>query len=536
MALPAERYGEALGLPARFLRKTFSTPILTVIAVSINAAIAFVVPWHMDEFVMYRAYLCWSPIQQLNTFGESCDSYATSLAGIDFHRSYTYIGVTSSLLIAPLAKLLPFIWMPAVLGIGFVVLGALGIQRGFQLSPKVIPALMLVFPIAFAVIRDSGPVRISFLVVCWSPVLISAFLRTRHWRWVLLLAVSWAVAAEDKPFFLYLIPGIAVFCVAALAHREMTPKSAGTWLRFVAAIGISTAVAVGLLAILRVSSGPYLLFLMNETPGQDPSTRAPGALSGLFLLSDWAFSGHRISYNTLNNVAGNTLLDGILNRLPDLRSPRWIAASFFTAVSILAPLALLILAIRSRQRLGTGVLLCLLASLLLFIGAVIPGGWALHHFVFAQVPLAVAGALLLKRKDVQKALATLIIGSVAAILAILAVPPQPYASSDAAEAVTTALGQAGEDSIINCADWGCYFPGSFAARDRTPVVYANTPEAVAVLEDVARQDKSSVIHVCVFCDKRSVMSEYVASTISEVYEGDSGWRVYRVTPRAEQDQ
>lgn len=129
------------------IRGNVSMTTLVVLALAVKTAIALALPWHMDEFVMYRAYVCWSPLQQLNTFGESCESYETSLGPIDFHRSYTYIGITSSLLIAPITAVLPFTWLPAVPGMGYMTLGAWGIQRAFRLSPKVIPALMLVFPL-----------------------------------------------------------------------------------------------------------------------------------------------------------------------------------------------------------------------------------------------------------------------------------------------------------------------------------------------------------------------------------------------------
>lgn len=323
-------------------------------------------------------------------------------------------------------------------------------------------------------------------------------MRTGHWRWVALLAALWGLAAEDKPFFAYLMPGIAVFSLAAIVRLGCAPRRRGDWLRLAIAVGVSAAVAIGLLAALRVSSGSYLLFLSNETPGQDQSTLAPGALSGLFLLTDWAFSGHRITYNLLNNVSGVSLLEGIANRLPDLRSPRWIAGSVFTALSIVAPVGLLILALRRRKRMNLGVLLSLIASVLLFTGAMLPGGWVMHHYLFAQVPLAAEGAMILTSEDGRAALLLLFGGSLAGLLAIIAIPQQPYAGYEVARAMNVALTQTDEDTIINCSDWRCYFPGSFTARDHIPVVFANTPDFAEQLERHVIRDGGRLLHVCAF--------------------------------------
>lgn len=518
------------GILTSLTRGRVSLGVWWALALGVSFVIALALPWHMDEFVMYKAYSCWSPLQQWNIYGESCTTYPTTLGPIEFFRSYRYIGITSSLIIAPFASLLPYTWMPAVLGIGFLAVGAWGLQRGFRLPPAVIPAMMLVFPIAFAVIRDSGPVRLSFLALCWSPVIVAAFLRTGHWRWVAVLAVLWAFAAEDKPFFAYLIPGITLFAVAGAIRQGLLPRSTGGWLRLIVAFGISGGVVLALLLALQVPTGSYLSFLASDTPGRDPSTLLPGALSGLFLLLDWAYSGHRISFNSLSNVTGDTWIESITNRLPDLRSPRWIAGSLFTAISIAAPVGLLALTLRWRQRISPAVLVCVAAALALFVGAVIPGSWAMHHFVFAQVPLAVAGALILVGTAPRIVAALLTVGSLAAVLAIVAIPQQPYAGYEANTALNVALSNADSSTVINCADWGCYFPGTFTARDHIPVGFANTPQFAAQLEQRARDAGVTVLHVCVFCEQRQVEEYFPNSQVTPVYGDGQYWRVFQVAP------
>jgi hypothetical protein len=526
---PQEVRGERL---RRLLRGPVPLTLWWVLALSVSLVIALALPWHMDEFVMYKAYSCWSPLQQWNVYAESCTSYATSLGPVDFFRSYRYIGITSSLLITPFAALLPFTWMPAVLGIAFLALGAWGLQRGFRLPPAAIPALMLVFPIAFAVIRDSGPVRLSFVALCWSPVIVAAFLRTGHWRWVAALAALWTVSAEDKPFFMYVVPGIAIFAVAGCVRQGLLPRNMRTWVRLIAAFGLSGLLAAGLLVALQVPSGSYLSYLANETPGRDPSTLLPGVVSGLFLLFDWAYSGHRITYNSLSNVASDTFLESITNRLPDLRSPRWIAGTFFTALSIAAPVGLLALALRWRSRINACVLTCLAAALVLFVGTVMAGGWAMHHFVYAQVPIAVAGAIILSGTAPRAVAVLLTGGALAAVLAIIAIPTTPYAGYEANRAVNVALSNADANTIVNCSDWGCYFPGAFTARDTVPVVIAETPEFAAQLEQRAQEEGRVVMHVCAFCTEEQVQARFPNSRIMGVYTEGQYWRVFRVEPEA----
>jgi hypothetical protein len=66
------------------------------------------IPWNMDEFIMYHVLACWEPSQQLNVYRGSCIGHPTQLGPIDFQRSYAYIGITSSLLLAPFRALSNF--------------------------------------------------------------------------------------------------------------------------------------------------------------------------------------------------------------------------------------------------------------------------------------------------------------------------------------------------------------------------------------------------------------------------------------------
>ena len=89
---------------------------LIAAAIVLTAAIALL-PWHMDEYVMFHSLACWDPLQSLNTYREPCPGNPTQLGILNYHRSYAYIGVASSLLFAPLHYLFPSLATNSLAGI-----------------------------------------------------------------------------------------------------------------------------------------------------------------------------------------------------------------------------------------------------------------------------------------------------------------------------------------------------------------------------------------------------------------------------------
>ena len=183
-------------------------PLLSLVGVALFLGIIIILPSHMDEFVMFHRLACWNPIQALNTFRESCPGPLTRLGIVEFHRSYAYIGIASSLIQAPIFSIFQSSAAIYITGIIFLMASIFGLQASFQLPRWTALIFILFFPLSYSVIHDGGPIRLTVLTICWTPWLIHSTLANKKYRAPLfmLLAALWLLSTEDKPFFLYLVP------------------------------------------------------------------------------------------------------------------------------------------------------------------------------------------------------------------------------------------------------------------------------------------------------------------------------------------
>jgi hypothetical protein len=69
----------------------------------------------------------------------------------------------------------------------------------------------------FTMLHDAGPVRVGLLVMAWTPIIVTS----QHLK-------AKPVAAEDKPFFVYLVPSIALLSVASLSFKGLLRGAHGS--------------------------------------------------------------------------------------------------------------------------------------------------------------------------------------------------------------------------------------------------------------------------------------------------------------------
>jgi hypothetical protein len=160
------------------------------------------------------------------------------------------------------------------------------------------------------------------------------------------------------------------------------------------------------------------------------------------------------------------------------------------------------------------------------------GGWAVHHFIYMQVPLL--GILALAVSGLRRGL--LVLGSVfaaaavASLAAIWLVPPLRQASPEIPVVFQAALGLADRETVINCGSWGCYFTYSLLNEDDVPVVFAPFPEEARRLAADMRSQGRRILHLCFACDAESVQQLYPQAGVAPVSTGTSVWKLFRVNP------
>lgn len=492
----------------------------------------------MDEFLPYHVLACHQPGQHLNALLEGCSDYPTRLGPLEFQRAYHYTGVTSSILLWPLFGAVPSLLVAFVPGLVALALVALGLTRSLALPARRAWLVGCFLPVTFSLLHDTGPVRVGLVVLAWSPVVVRRALAAESpWRalaWGAVLAAAWLVATEDKPFFVFLLPGAALWCLAALHLTGAGELVRERLRRAVGVLGTSAAACVALLGVLQANGVPYVTYLRTasrEVPSHSLTERFQAAAA--FTVS-WVDYGGRVRDLRSAGVLG---VDGLVSTQGWTApsevgpgSPAWtlmlLCALATTGLLLLAASRLLL----AKRTARAGAVLLLGAFVALTVGAVLSGGWFGHHYVYAQVPL-LAAVLLATSRPWEHWAAALGVGvlSVLSLLAMSQAPTYPWASPDVWPALEAAHDQPGE-AVLSCASWGCYYPAALEARKDRPVLYAPIPGAADDVLDVARGRRADVIHLCWDCSASDVSAYYRGSAVTPIPTRSRSWLVFRVVP------
>jgi hypothetical protein len=515
---------------------------LLVAGGALIALVVRTIPWNMDEFVQYHVLACTQASQQLNVYRDSCLAYPTALGGWTFHRSYDYIGVTSSVLLWPFLAVTHSLRAHYAEGVVALVLVAAGIALTLRLGRAAIPVLLLFFPLTFTVLHDAGPVRVGLLVLAWTPVVVRRYVVTARWPakagLAALVIVAWLVATEDKPFFLYLIPGIALWALAGLAAHHRLPTSRSAWASVAGLFVVATGMCLALLVALRVDGGSYLAFLTRSVPATDDVSRATNAVWGLLFTLDWPFYAHRVSdFSRLGSSAYPEPWRWLGTMLPLGTTGPALAA---LGLTLLVVVTLTAVGVRSFRRLRrdpsrdvrVSAALLLGSALALGVVTVAAGGSASHHFVYLQVPLVGALALAATRSargllPLGGLFATL---SAAALVAIWCVPAPPTASREIPVVFAAAQAAADRNSVINCGSWGCYYAYSLVNENGIPVVFAASRSDARRLARETGRRQGRILHLCLDCDLGSVQRLYPEAVVRQLRTDTSEWELFEVDP------
>jgi hypothetical protein len=551
--------------------KLFRRELILIAVASLLVWVTVVsVPWNMDEFLPYHALACREPAQQLNSFRESCFAYATNLGPFHFFRSYQYVGVASSILFAPFYTLANSIWMHYLVGACALAATAWGLKSSFGLTPLMVPAIAMFFPLLYTELHDSGPVRIGLLVMAWSPVVVARFFSSNRFQyaWVALLSIMWIVATEDKPFFVFLIPGIAIFTLASLAKKGVSLGEILNWRRIFWIFGFPAALCFSLLIYTQTNGTSYLAYLSQQSQAFGFGKFAYSLfLAGVFTL-DWPFYAHRVS--SLISILGEGQ-SGVRGQLaahtqlfPSWHTHKGAIALGLTLLQILLVTCLFIWLgktimekraprpRRSDSRISLGKTSKSLKELrpqesrlndltypmlfgaftFLVLGTTFAGSWAGHHFVYTSIPILVSMALAFEKW----ANGGMWLGIFLAILSALSLftisltPVQASVSKEIGVVMRTALSQVDQESIVNCSSWGCYYTYSYLNRGNIPIVFADQPSDIDKLTSLAQSRESTMMHICASCDQELVKNLYPRGTVKYIPTDTKIWQVFQVTP------
>lgn len=519
---------------------------LTLLSLFMVLGISVLIPWHMDEFGMLHRLACWQTAQQVNVYRESCFDYPISILGIEYFRAYQYAGITSSILAAPFYYIFKSIWMNYVIGFLFLIGILVGIQKSFGLPKRIILIGLIFFPLTFTVLHDAGPVRVSLLTLAWSPYFILKFLnanRLRSTAWLVTLSGLWILSTEDKPYFLYLIPGIVLLVISAIINSEGIEFLKNNFNKLLFGLIILSTSALLILVLLRVNEVSYLSYLRSMSPSvttdliqssiqtQNLENSLQNVLfKKLSFIAIWAYFPHRVI--ELDSFQFNNLLIPF----PGLETINEKIASSFYLISTIGVIVLYLIVIRqiykerfTENRLRNVLLIAAMATLWLI--PTFAGGWTSHHYVFFQLSFFVLLILLFEEQVRAKNRRNLVIilSSTFALLANWFSPINIKASPEIEIVYKKAIDQADSNSIINCASWGCYFQYSLLNKDDIPVVFVTHPDDFEELENYAESSKNIVFTMCSECDIESVSKSFPDSQVRQVSTETKFWKLFKST-------
>src|SRR5215475_11948491 len=465
-----------------------------VVASAVFAAavvwMVYFVPPNMDEVIQFHRLACWSfDGSKYNTFRQSCDAYLSDFLGIKFHRSYAYIGITSSLLYAPLYKLIPCIYSDYLMGLTGLIIFALLLANSLGLNWRSAIIPLLYFPFAFLMIHDTGPVRVALLSY---PIAIYAATKILEkdagWKkiftWVLAAGLIISIAIEDKPFYVYLLPQVLIIAFACALYKTnakpisiitdgqdrlfLVSAKVALWvLLFALFIGIGM---VSILVLTKEGTRPYIVSLVLKSEGFKRSF-----LDQIPLLTEFVVSP--ISYS---------------QRIYDI--PR-----LYKLISFLLSLPLFFLAaiqVWSQKR--KCLLWLALSSVVLCSVFLIRGDTSeVHHFLFLHVPVLV---LLMywanvSRRNMFSVLNLLVFGLLVDVALLTTTATFSHTTPSRSEVFNfLAVPVVAENNIINFSSWGGYSLQSLyghPAQIVTWVNFDNTQSADSLTDLLGKTGRSA---------------------------------------------
>jgi hypothetical protein len=488
----------------------------------------FLVPTNMDEFLPYHRLACTKyPAAIEHVFRESCKLYPGELFGWGFFRSYSYVGISSSYLYKPFFNIWPEVTSHYFLGFMVLLFFSIGMTMAMKLKPLVILIPILYFPLLFQTIHDTGPIRIGLLAY---PLLIlmvakllspttSIFLKTLS---VLAIFFISAVALEDKPFFVYLLPQIIFIAYVNFFYVENKDKLMSCkklrdliWSKrfYIRSIFVLTPLLLSLYVVLfciRIPSIDYQSYF-HYLIGVTDRTRS---------FSDEI--AHIIEYQFSPIMFGSRFYEIDFNQ-------KIISTIVFSP--ILYILLLKIKQVNFPVKHWFLSALILLATIFIFMR----NAWTGHHFVFLHIPIIFL-LMIYSNKSKEKYSAVLgILIIISLISAIQLINSKATNGSEDNKADVFKYLQNEElakNSIINFSSWGGYYIQSLYGPESQLVTYTepiNESDGLALESLRQRLKRRYILNVCNSCSIDEISAIYSGSNIVQVGPKLSGWTIFQIS-------
>lgn len=490
-------------------------------------------PWHMDEYVMYHRYACGLTAQQLSSSwdGSNCGSnnLPLQLFGITYSRSYPYIGVASSVLIAPFARLYSEPIVSQLVGVIFLFLISLLFQKSLQTPAWSIVIPFLYFPLSYSVIHDSGPIRLSLLAVAATTYTCKLFASSGFRRYAPASFLSFSlsiIALEDKPFFLFLIPGIFFLGLSTITiSTQQAPRKRRLFLNLLSYFTLLTLCLAFLLLLTREPTSDLSYFTVLAKSGPSITSKLDNFFESFNYLLNWPYFASRV-YPVPRDLVS----------IPGL-----ISFAFFLSCALLFSfvnqnLRKIFRFSATANLARPAFLLMLVASFLSFYLLIaLAGGKFSHHFVFLHVPLILLfmySTAFLTRRQSSLILCSLTLCIASTVFYLSSRTPLPYTNVYFEPQLREVARFMSLQDVLNCGSWGCYYGNSFAGIDGKAITSAESEEDIASLLGLVKRNNGILYHMCFsnICSVSDLLSIPGVGRVHAFGNPLDGWKVFAVYP------
>lgn len=452
---------------------------------------------------------------------------------LTYTQSYLYVGIASSILMSMFSSFMPPISAHFLMGILALLLATLGMKLSFRIKNEW-PLFLIYFPVAFSVIRDGSPARLTIIVFAFLPFLYrrvsasSGFRRLGLW---LLLNSLILLTIEDKPFIVYLAPGIFVIILS-----QDVIKGQGNSIRWVlthsALFGSLFTFSLVFLLVARQNGQMYLTTLAESNASRTGIFLLFSLLTAVLHIFSWYAFAVRfvdINYDPLREQPqfyealpwGSGLATGVSLVAMAVTAVMMVYLLFSLSRSSLRH-------IRASQQPDENSLL-LASVFLLFFVPVLGGAWTSHHFVFAHMIIL---TLVIRNNEKFIRLRPFMLIpalSVITALSLTMFPHRSYNSEDSRAVIDRAIQLATPSDIINCA-YSCYFEYSLRNEDNIPITFAITDaDLVKLVSNYSREKR--VFHICKECKDDNNFSAMDLQAKLLVQEGE--WSLFQINKENE---
>ena len=507
------------------LNTIYKQKLLLFLAVVVNLAIVFFIPIHPDDFSSYHALACGFSPQKVNTFHSPCNSYFHQFGPFDYQQSYEYVGIASSIIMGFFIHVINPLIAHYIWGLIALIITSLGLYKSFKIQKHWI-LIFLYLPVTYPILHDDSPIRLSIIFFAWTPFLLikakesGKLLRIGIYFFI---SMGWLLSTEDKPFFVYLLPGLFFLYLSTQDNLQL--KHPSIYLKKFL-LFITLFLPTLFFLIFSQTNGKSYLESLSQNSVASTYGYTRSILTAILHLFSWfAFPVRAVDFNKSSKI----------NQVEYLEAIPW-GNGVISLISLLTLLITGILFIIFYFRFCQRVLsrnksinkvkaqMQIIAVLMLLIFPISGGSWSGHHYVFVQVVIMIILFENLETFSTNNSYKLLVTLSIITVLLTILTPERSYNSSDSRKAIDYAYSIATDNSVINCA-YSCYFEYSLRNIRSIPVTFATEPSEGSGLLAKAED----IITICKLCQNQDVL--YIFGSSAKVkHESTFGdWSVFKVS-------